>query len=199
VQGTVTQTRSGSPIRSQKVARRRHRMRDELVAAGEKLFVANGFAAVSVEDLIAAAGVSRATFYDIFANKQELAAAILEPVLTAGVEALDALAPAPPADILPGLIHVYEELWANRRNALCLIAGIDESVFPLVRDGHERFTTRLRRLLETAEGAGMLRNASAQLSFRVLARTAVPLLRVYADEPNWRALFRDAMAGLLVK
>ena len=48
-----------------------------------------------------------------------------------------------------------------------------------------------------AERAGLLRNNDAAYSFRVISRTAVPLLKIYADHPNGSALYRDAMLALL--
>lgn len=199
MEARVTQPRGGPPIRSQKVAQRRQRMREELVRAGTRLFAAKGTAAVSVEDIIAEAGISRASFYGIFANKHELLGAILSPVLEGGGAGFRALHSAPPAEIVPGIIRVYTDLWATGEGALSLIAGIDKSVFAYLRDGHEAFTASLRGLLIRAGTAGRLRNGDAELSFRVIARTAVPLLRVYADRPDWAELFRDAMTGLLLQ
>ncbi len=199
MEARVTQPRGALPIRSNKVAQRRQRMREELVRAGTKLFAANGTAAVSVEDIIAEAGISRATFYGVFANKHELLGAILSPVLAGGIAGFRALDQAPPAEIVPGIIRVYTDLWATGERALTLIAGIDQSVFGYLGDSHEAFTASLRGLLLEAGAAGCLRNGDAELSFRVIARTAVPLLRVFADRPDWAALFRDAMTSLLLQ
>jgi hypothetical protein len=37
----------------------------------------------------------------------------------------------------------------------------------------------------------------ATCSFRIISRTAVPLLKIYADHPNGSALYHDAMLALL--
>jgi hypothetical protein len=50
-----------------------------------------------------------------------------------------------------------------------------------------------------AERAELLRNGSAQYSLRVIARTAVQLLRVYDGHAAAAALFRDAVRGLLLR
>jgi len=199
MEARVIQPRGGAPIRSDKVAQRRSRMREELVRAGTRLFADKGASAVSVEDIIAKAGISRATFYGIFANKHELLGAILSPVLEGGITGFRALDEASPAEIVPGIIRVYTDLWATGDGALTLIAGIDQAVFGYLRDDHDAFTASLRGLLIQAGAAGCLRNDDAELSFRVIARTAVPLLRVFADRPDWVELFRDAMTGLLLQ
>ena len=54
-------------------ARRRQQTRDALVAAARALFEARGFERVRVEDIAAAAGVGRRTFFRYFASKEEVA------------------------------------------------------------------------------------------------------------------------------
>ena len=174
-------------------------MRESLVREGAALFAAGGTAHVSVEDIIAAAGISRATFYGIFSNKQELMAAILAPVLEGGGAGFAALQGVPDDQIVPGIVRVYTDLWATSEHALSLIAGIDRAVFPYLEQGHQGFTSELRKLLQRAADAGLLANDDAELSFRVIARTAVPLLKVFTDRADWAELFRHAMIGMLLK
>lgn len=52
--------------------------RDQLLAAGETLFVKHGMRRVSVEDICREAGVSRPTFYRYYDNKASLARAIAD-------------------------------------------------------------------------------------------------------------------------
>ena len=54
-------------------------------------------------------------------------------------------------------------------------------------------------LLLGVERADLLRNGSAQYSLKVIARTAVQLLRVYDGHAAAAALFRDAVRGLLLR
>lgn len=53
-------------------------IRTRLVAAGAILFVERGFLQTSVEDLLGAAGISRASFYTYFDNKLALLAALTD-------------------------------------------------------------------------------------------------------------------------
>ena len=64
--------------------------RDALVRAARPLFAADGFAAVSTEAIVAAAGVTRGAMYHQFADKTELFAAVFETVeaeMTARIDA----------------------------------------------------------------------------------------------------------------
>ena len=72
----VTKPRTGNKILSAKVANRRSEISDRLLETAAELFVERGVSNVSVEEIIEAVGISRATFYGFFANKTELAAII---------------------------------------------------------------------------------------------------------------------------
>jgi AcrR family transcriptional regulator len=54
--------------------------RDALVAAARRLFAAQGFAEVSADSIVAAAGVTRGALYHQFADKTALFEAVLEAV-----------------------------------------------------------------------------------------------------------------------
>jgi AcrR family transcriptional regulator len=54
--------------------------RAALVAAGRRLFAAEGFAAVATESIVTAAGVSRGALYHQFADKTALFAAVVEAI-----------------------------------------------------------------------------------------------------------------------
>jgi AcrR family transcriptional regulator len=55
----------------------RDRQREGVIKAAEKLFIERGIEPVSIADIAAQAGVTRATVYQYFANKQEMAWGIL--------------------------------------------------------------------------------------------------------------------------
>jgi|GEM_PF-3139227 len=52
--------------------------RERLLRAGEQLFMAHGFAAVSTRDICTRAGVKQPTLYHYFGNKEELYLAVVE-------------------------------------------------------------------------------------------------------------------------
>ena len=57
----------------------------------------------------------------------------------------------------------------------------------------------LKGVLARAEEAGALLNDDAMMSFKVISRTAIPLLKIYAAHPQGEDLYRRSMLGLLAK
>jgi AcrR family transcriptional regulator len=173
-------------------------MREALLSAAVKQFAARGVATVSVADLIAEADVSRATFYQFFSNKYSLLEDILNPIFDYAVERVEALAEEGPRRALDGIADVYCALWREHRDGLLLIPDIDPPTFRRFEARHRALNAALLAVLSEAEGEGLLRNGSAHFSLKVIARTAIPLLRVYDGHPAAETLFRDALTALLV-
>ena len=193
----VRQPRRGEPIQSAKVLERRSRIYADLLAASASLFAERGMEAVSVEDIIAEVGISRRTFYGFFANKYAIIGDLLDPIFNAGIARLNILLAGNPRDILPGVVDFYFEQWCTNRAALELINSLEPPAFAYIESGHRGFGGSLRKALAVCEAAGFLRNGSAEYSFRLISRTAIPLLKVYRDHPDAECLYRDAMLSLL--
>lgn len=188
-----------TPPPSPKVQRRRERTRAALLAAGARQFARRGVAPVSVAELIAEADISRATFYGLFSNKYSLLEGILNPIFDVAVREITLLAARPPAEAVDGLVDLYWSLWATHREGFLLIPSVDSETFKRFEAPHRALQEALLELLLKAERAGLLRNGSAQYSLKVIARTAVQLLRVYDGHPAAANLFRDALRGLLLR
>jgi AcrR family transcriptional regulator len=184
---------------SPRVARRRERMRASLLAAGARQFASRGIGPVSVEELIAEADVSRATFYGFFSSKYSLLEGILNPIFDVATRSIRELSSHPVEDAVDGLIDVYLSLWDAHREGLLLIPLVDQETFRHFESQHRALHAALLELLVGVERADLLRNGSAQYSLKVIARTAVQLLRVYDGHPAAAALFRDALRGLLLR
>jgi AcrR family transcriptional regulator len=188
------------PVRiSARVERRRDRMKASLLAAGARQFAKRGVGPVSVAELIAEADVSRATFYGFFSSKYSLLEGKLNPIFDSATASIRALASRPPAEAVDGLIDAYWSLWATHRDGLLLIPLVDQETFRHFEAQHRALNDALLALLIGLERADLLRNGSAQYSLKVIARTAVPLLRVYDGHATAAALFRDALRGLLLR
>lgn len=196
---SVAQPRTGAAIRSPKVVERRGRIRDALVGTGARMFAERGVDQVSVEELIAEVGISRRTFYGFFANKYEIVADVLNPLLESGVEQLEALGDVPADDIVPGIVDYYLRQWRERRHALQIIGSVDRGILPYIEKGHVDFGAAMRALLKRAEAAGRLRNDSADYTFKLISRTAIQLLKVYQDHPDRARIYRESMIALLAK
>lgn len=100
---------AGGPVRERADAARNRR---RVLAAAEELFRARGVAAVSMDDVAAAAGVGKGTLYRRFGDRSGLAAALLderERELQAGLlGGPPPLGPgAPPADRLAAFAAAY--------------------------------------------------------------------------------------------
>jgi AcrR family transcriptional regulator len=196
---TVRRPRLRSPVTSARVLDRREQVWDKILEASARLMAEQGIAAVSVEQVLLAAGVSRGTFYSYFQHKQDLVVALIEPVFSEGTAALARLAGGPPADVIPGIVALYLDLWRRRRHALLLIPGTDAAAFARLRAAHQEFTGAMKSALERAADGAQLRNGSADFSIRVIARTAVPLLRVYGDHPDGERLYAESISALLLR
>jgi AcrR family transcriptional regulator len=194
----VTQPRTGNTIRSAKVANRRSEVRDRLLKTAAEMFVERGLSNVSVEEIIDAVGISRAGFYGFFANKTELAAAVLLPVFDSGIAALTSKQPHGPQAMAERLIDMYLELWERHRHALLLTGMVDATLFPYIKKPHEKFGVAINKILKVIEDEGLLRNGSAALSYLVLAKTGIPLLRLYQEHPNFEGIYRESMLALLL-
>jgi AcrR family transcriptional regulator len=184
---------------SERVQRRRERTRAALLAVGARQFAERGIAPVSVEELIAEADVSRATFYAMFSSKYSLLDGILNPVFEIATRRIRALCSQPAAEAVDGLVDVYWSLWMTHRDGLLLIPLVDQETFEHFERQHRALQDALLDLLLGVERADLLRNGSAQYSLKVIARTAVQLLRVYDGHAAAAAMFRDAVRGLLLR
>jgi AcrR family transcriptional regulator len=174
-------------------------MRASLLAAGARQFASRGVGPVSVEELIAEADVSRATFYGLFSSKYSLLEGILNPIFEMATRSVRELASRRPEEAVDGLVGVYLSLWETHREGLLLIPLVDQETFRHFEPQHRALQGALLDLLLGLERADLLRNGSAQYSLKVIARTAVQLLRVYDGHPAAAALFRDAVRGLLLR
>lgn len=194
---TVRKPRRRDRISSVRVLQRRGQAWENLLAVAGRIMAENGVAAVSVEQILLAAGMSRGTFYGFCRSKTDLVVAVLEPVFTEGTTALEALASKRAADIVPGIVDLYADLWRRRRDALLLIPGVDAAAFARLRQAHGAYTGAMQKALERAARGERLRNGSAAYTFKVITRMAVPLLRVYQDHPDGERLYRESMTVLL--
>ncbi|MBX7449504.1 TetR/AcrR family transcriptional regulator [Mycolicibacterium sp. 3033] len=90
------------PRRTQ--AERTAATRAKLLASSRELFAVNGFADVSTQEIVVAAGVTRGALYHQFADKAELFAAVYEDVETELVtQIVTRIAEAAPADQLSAM------------------------------------------------------------------------------------------------
>ncbi len=192
---TVQLPTSASP----KVARRQGRTRDRIIAESAKLFLARGFTNVSVDQIVAAAEIARSSFYRFFPNRDEVLASIIRPVFETGVSTMRDITGQQPRQIVDGVLDMYLALWTSGPESLRLATRMGGVYFRLFEDVHRAFRETLTELLCRVETTGLLLNGSGDRSARLIARTAVPVLEIYGDDPRVATLFRQTMTGLLLK
>ena len=115
--------------------------RERLVDAAVDLFGQRGFRAVTIEQIAAAAGANRATFYLHFRNKEDVANAIgdrLVPNIQANFAALDALVDPTKDEVRAWLAAGMADQTEERRNLLA-VATEANVADPDLADDYLRF------------------------------------------------------------
>lgn len=181
-----------------KIRSRQDGTRSRILAESGALFVAHGYENVSVEQILAAAGIARSSFYRFFANREDVLANIIRPVFVAGLAHLDAISARDARGVLNGIFDTYLALWVASPDALRLSTRTGGVYFELFRDLHMPFREQITALLRLVEPDGALLNGSADYTARLIARAAVPVLEVYHRDPRFADLFRSTMSGFLL-
>jgi AcrR family transcriptional regulator len=198
-------TRPGTLVRlpaagagNAKVRSRQDGTRTRILTESAALFVAHGYENVSVEQILAAAGIARSSFYRFFANREDVLANIIRPVFVDGLANLESIDARDTRGVLYGIFDTYLALWAASPDALRLSTRTGGVYFELFRDLHMPFRERITTLLRLVEPEGALLNGSADYTARLIARAAVPVMEVYHRDPRFADLFRTTMSGFLL-
>jgi AcrR family transcriptional regulator len=146
--------------------RRKQARPDEILAAALGEFAARGYAAARLDDIAAAAGVTKGTLYLYFPNKEELFKAVVRTNIVPRVAAIEAMidaSQAPAPALLARLIEQWNEVLAVPQ--LCAIPKLvlaESGNFPeLARFYLEEVVQRglgmIKRLLRRGVGEGDFR------------------------------------------
>src|SRR5262249_47520630 len=118
---------------SKKWERRSDARPKELISAAIELFAELGFAGTRLEDVAAKAGVSKATVYLYFKNKEDLFEAVVReavmPTLKQAEEMLDAY-PGPTVDLLRTFVALFERKLDGPLPALVKLIVAESGNFP---------------------------------------------------------------------
>ncbi|HEY3503407.1 MAG TPA: TetR/AcrR family transcriptional regulator [Actinocatenispora sp.] len=120
-------------------------LRERLLAATRELLGQRRFESISVADIIAAAGVSRASFYFYFPSKQAVLAELVRRAVDQGQEAAQPWTEREqdPIDALRSGIEAGATLWHDNASVLTAIVescGTDEQLRHLWRQQMDTFT-----------------------------------------------------------
>lgn len=158
--------------------RTRRAVRAEIADAALRLFVERGFDETTVDDVVAAVGVSRRSFFRYFGSKEDVVLGFLDEV----GDAIRAGLAARPADEPPWLAlrraldEVSRSYVAEANWILALHRLIYET--PSLRARHLDKQDRWHRLLTEELAARLGVDPAADITPRVLASTAVAALDV---------------------
>lgn len=143
---------SAAPLERADAARNRRKV----LAAAEELFAARGVAAVSMDDVAAAAGVGKGTLYRRFGDKSGLAAALLDEWESQLQQQMLAGAPplgpgAPPEERLAAFVDAYLGFVVAHLD----LVAMSQTASPgaRLRTGSHRLWVHHCRLLLTETGA----------------------------------------------
>jgi AcrR family transcriptional regulator len=124
--------------------------RDRLLEATMRIVAEKGFAATTVTDLTGEAGISRTTFYELFADKDACFLAAYDRALDGLVRRVSIAFEAPerwPDRVRAGLIALLEVLAANPAQARLALVDI-ASAGPVAQRRHRATVQRLTPLLD---------------------------------------------------
>ena len=118
---------------SRKWERRADARPKELISAALQLFAQRGFAGTRLEDVAAKAGVSKATVYLYFKNKEDLFEAVAREAVGPSLEQAQELVDAfhgPTADLLRTLVAIFERKLDGPLPALIKLIVAESGNFP---------------------------------------------------------------------
>jgi len=192
---TATTIETASP----RILRRQERTRQTILSVAAECFLNKSIATVSVEEIIAAADISRGTFYKLFRHKEDVFTQIARPMMESFGANLSDIDSTDPWGIFDRIIDVYIQHWRENPQAFSLASREGPGIFHLLEESHRPAVEHLRRLFGVIEPHGILRAEKAEYAVALMARSAITVLRTLDRAPDWEHLFRESMHGFLLK
>jgi AcrR family transcriptional regulator len=159
--GCVTTEMTADPVRRRAGRSKGDRREEQILAATRELAARKSMAAITIDDIAAAAGISRTSFYFYFSSKQAVLARLMEQVDDRFLQThLWHAADGPSPAILRAQLAAAARLWREVGPIMdcTLHGGYGESYPPLeefVARIQHRFITGLAVKLERDQAAGL--------------------------------------------
>jgi AcrR family transcriptional regulator len=175
----------------------REQMRDAVVDAALKLFLQQGHLAVRVEDIVDEVGISRATFYKYFSERDEILAELFARLLAEQPSLPPQEGPAP--ERIRALLVATARRMVEQEDLARFVYAVPlrhDAVLP-GRSGEPQVMRAVHDLVEEGIAAGELRgDVTADVLSHHLARTFEVAMRQWAirdvaDAPQRVALLLD--------
>jgi AcrR family transcriptional regulator len=138
-------------------------VQERLLAASLRLFAQQGFEGTSVQEIVAAAGVTKGAMYHYFSSKDDLLYEIYHRLLGVQTERLDAIADGPGTAeqrVRAAAADVVESTLTSIDEAIVSIRSIHMLPQPQrgqVRAERRRYHERFRAMVEEGQRAGAFR------------------------------------------
>lgn len=150
--------------------RQRQVREDVILTAAHELMIEQGYADMSMDDLAARVGVSKATLYQHFASKEELAVNVIVRNMRRAEEYLDNLEAQ-----LPAIVRLEQVLRHALEGRATFWAGRSTLPRPIVQN-HQLYQAQAQRLLDAV--ARLVDEAKAEGSITTQHSTAVIALMI---------------------
>jgi AcrR family transcriptional regulator len=143
--------------------------RQKVLKAAASLFLQKGYAATTMDEIAARAGIAKGTVYLYFKDKTDLYASLLEERIGALLEELKAVAEpaAGPAERLEAMVRCNLHFIAKRYSGAEFMADLSVGHDPeMLKTVRTRFTPRFGEVLQLF--AGVIRDGTEQRVFRAV-------------------------------
>lgn len=180
--------------------RRKNATRALVLSAAGRLVDDSGADALSLDEIAASAGISRATLFNHFHSRDELLAELLSPVFDECLEALEALrAESSKVGCLETVARACVFMWERHRSAICRAESARTvSSVPALDRKHRALARLFAGLFRERSPGERFRLASPEASAMLAFRAFIPILDSLPSGPSRDALFRECLSGLLV-
>lgn len=142
-------------------------VRESILANGQRIMAAHGYSAVGLNEILAAAGVPKGSFYHYFSSKDAFGEALLESYFEGYLAELDAMMAAPDSNMAQRLMNYWQN-WQDTQSfhncqGKCLavklgaeVVDLSEAMRAALARGTAGITLRLSRAIEAGVAEGSI-------------------------------------------
>ncbi len=186
--------------------KRSQQTRTNLLAAALKQFAVHGYDATSVDDICAAAQVSKGAFYHHFESKHALFLCLLDTWIQAIRDNLAQLQRPTVPETMLTITEVIPGILASARDQLPMFlefwlqANRDEKVWQATIEPYQQFRAYFAGLVAQGIQEGSLRDVDARVAGEIILSMAVGLLLQALLEPegaDWKQTAAQGMEILM--